>query len=79
MIAAFPGRFISEILAECERLPIGLMGEVLEAGSYERAYVMVENADTAESRKRLPKTAMVALVDEIDGDLAEEARQKQNR
>ena len=74
MLDAFPGRFISEILAELNRLPVALVDEVLEARSYQRAHAMVEAADTPEARKRLPRTAFFGLVDEIENDLIEEAR-----
>lgn len=69
---AFPGRFLSEILAEEERLPVGLVDEVLEAKAYMHAKGMTDAADTPAARKQLPTTPLFALVKEIEFDLAEE-------
>jgi len=69
---AFQGRFLTEIVQELERLPTGMLDEVLEAKSYRYAKELVDAADTDEARKRLPKTPLFLLVDEIDGELAEE-------
>jgi hypothetical protein len=73
---AFPGRLPTEILAEVQRLPVGLLDEILEAKAYRQAKAMVEAADTAEARKRLPKTPLFALVDQIAFELVEEERKK---
>jgi hypothetical protein len=67
---------LSEILAEEERLPVGLLDEVLEAKAYRIAYDMVERADTAEARKSLPKREFFALVDQIERDLVQEELKK---
>jgi hypothetical protein len=45
---------------------------VLEAKAYRQAKGMVDAADTTEARKRLPKSPLFTLVDEIEGDLAQE-------
>lgn len=58
--AAYPGRFVTEILAEWERLqgsqyPEGLLGHVLEAGAYRQQKQMYDAADTPEAQERLPE------------------------
>jgi hypothetical protein len=70
LLEHFPGRFISEIEAELDRLPVGWLDEVLEAKGYQQAKQMTEDADTAEARKRLPTTPLFRLVSEIDHELA---------
>lgn len=73
---AFPGRLPSELLAEDRRLPAGLLNEVIEIQAYVQAYEMTEAADSAEARKRLPKTPLFDLVNELEFALAEEDRQQ---
>ena len=68
---AYPGRFPSEVLAEVGRLPAGFFDEVLEAGAYRQAKQMVEAADSAEARKRLPQTTLFQLVPVIDFAITE--------
>jgi len=72
LIEAFPSRFPSEILAEIQRLPTGLLDEILEVKAYKQAKSMTDAADTTEARKRLPDTPLFHLVSEIDMDLAAE-------
>lgn len=75
LLDVFPGRFISEIKAEMNRLPVGFLAEVLEARAYRKAKWMREAAeqapDVAEAIKALPKGGMFALVPEIDYYLAQ--------
>jgi hypothetical protein len=73
---AFPGRFFTEILTELQRLPVGLLDEVLEAKAYRQVKAMVDDADTPAARKRLPKIPMVGLVNEIEFALVNEARER---
>lgn len=70
---AFPGRLLSEILSEVQRLPVGLLDQVLEAKAYRHTKALVDAASTSEAKKRLPNTWLFALVDEIEGALAQEA------
>jgi hypothetical protein len=76
---AFPGRFPTEILAEMSRLPVGMIDDMLEAKAYRQAKDMTDSADTADARKRLPKTPMFNLVKQIDMELAAEALEKARR
>ncbi len=69
---AFPSRFPSEILAEVARLPVGLLDEMLEAKTYRQVKEMVDAADTADKRKRLPQTDLFDLVQDIELELAED-------
>lgn len=62
----FPGRFLTEIFEEMDRLPVGLFGEVLEAKAYRDAKRMTDAADTEEARQRLPTTKIFQLVRTID-------------
>ena len=75
---AFPGRLPSEVVAEVERLPVGLLEEVLEARAYRHAVAMRESAEQsaspAEAIKRLPRTRLLGLVPEIDMAVAMERR-----
>jgi hypothetical protein len=61
-------------MAEIDRLPVGLLSEVLEARAYRQAKAMREAAeqasDPAEAIKALPRTPIFALVSEIDYALA---------
>lgn len=75
LLEAFPGRFVTEVIDEVNRLegpnyPAGLLGEVLEAGAAKQAKSMIEAAKTAEARKALPKTELFELVQEIRALLA---------
>lgn len=47
-------------------MPAGLLEDVLEARAFARAKQMSDDADTAEARKRLPKTPLFGLVKEIE-------------
>jgi hypothetical protein len=71
---AFPGRFPSEVMAEVDRLPVGLLSDVLEARAYRQAKQMREAAEQSsnpsEAIKALPKSRMFDLVAEIDYWLA---------
>ena len=71
---AFPGRFPSEVMAEIDRLPVGLLSEVLEARAYRHAKSMREAAEQSsnpgEAIKALPKHRMLDMVTEIDYWLA---------
>lgn len=70
LIEAFPGRFISEIRAEMERLPIGLMSDVFEARAYRQAKQMRESAEQSsnpgEAIKALPQTKLMGLVPDVE-------------
>jgi len=72
---AFPGRFLSEILSEIDRLTVGVLEEVLEARSYRQAKGMTDAADSPEARRRLPQTPLFALVTEIEFALIQEERE----
>jgi hypothetical protein len=76
LLDAFPGRFPTEILDEIDRLPVGMLNDVLEAKGYRQVKAMVDAADTAEARKRLPSTPLFALCQQIEMDLAQEAIDK---
>lgn len=78
-LEAFPGRLLSEILAEERRLPVGLLDRVLEAKAYMHAKAIVDAADTAEARKRLPTTPLFGLVDAIEFELRQEEIDAQKR
>ena len=54
-----------------------MLDEILEAKAYRQAKEMTDSADTAEARKRLPKTPLFALVREIDMAIAAEEMEKQ--
>lgn len=77
LMDAFPGRFVSELLAEEVRLqgaqyPDGFLRDVLEAKSYRVAKRMVEDADTPEKAKSLPKSPYIGLVLQVKAALSEE-------
>ena len=79
----YPGRFISEILAEINRLPVGLMEEVGEARAYRQAFEMrkaAEQSDNAtEAIERLPQDGLFPLVPEIDFAIAAVEREKREK
>lgn len=71
LMERFPGRFITEIEAELERLdgvnyPADLLWNVFEAGDYRDAKRATDAATTAEARKALPKGGLWSLVNEIE-------------
>lgn len=68
----FPGRLPSEILREIDRLPVGLLDEIIEAKCYQQAKALTDAADTAEARKRLPRTPIFEWVTTIEFALAQE-------
>lgn len=76
MLHAFPGRLLTEILAEVDRLPVGYLEELLEVKAYVQAFRMVDAADTKEAADRLPKDELVELAKEIALDLAQEWREQ---
>lgn len=61
-------------MREIDRLPVGLLSEVLEARAYRQAKAMRESAEQsshpAEAIKALPRSRMIALVAEVDYFLA---------
>jgi len=73
---AFPGRFPTEVWAEIERLPAGMLDDVLEARAYRQVKEMTDGAETQEARRRLPQTPLFARCREIEMDLAAEAMAK---
>lgn len=75
---AFPGRLVSEVLAEVDRLPVGLLDDVLEAKAYRQAKQARESAELSgpEAVKHLPKGGLFDLVPLIDYTLAQEAMKK---
>ena len=79
----YPGRFISEILAEINRLPVGLMEEVGEARAYRHAFELrrsAEQSDNAtEAIKRLPQDGLFPLVTEIEFAIAAVEREKREK
>ncbi len=67
---AFPGRFVTEIIDELNRLegseyPEGLLRDVLEAGAYREAWHQVTSAETRAEIDRLPKSPLIELVKEL--------------
>ena len=72
----FPGRFPSEVLDELDRLPMGLLSEVIEAKCYRQAKGIVDAAETGEKRKALPDDPMIARVQEIEMEIAAAALQR---
>lgn len=74
---AFPGRLVSELLAEERRLngsqyPEGFLRDVLEAKSYRVAKGMVDDADTKEKAERLPDSPYIRLVHKVEESLHED-------
>jgi hypothetical protein len=49
-------------LEEWERLPLGVLEEVIEARTYARAKATYDSATTADARNRLPTTELMTLV-----------------
>jgi len=76
LIEAFPGRFPSEIWQEIGRLPVGMLDEILEAKGYMHVKALVDAADTAEAKQRLPDSPLVGLVRTIEFALAHEELEK---
>ena len=70
---AFPGRFPSEVLDEIDRLPAGMLDEVVEARHYRRAKAMVDAATTEADRKQLPESFFVEMADLFDFEDAKAA------
>ncbi len=66
----FPGRLPSEVLAEWQQAPCGLLETMCEM----RAFAATkQQCDAAKTREDRPRTAMAALVTEIEFAEAEQA------
>lgn len=66
MCEEFPGTLPSALLAEIDRLPAGLLEEIVEARAYGRAYAVYQQNPTAGGE-------LVQTVKAIDFELAQEA------
>lgn len=83
------GRLCSEFPAlhprtawdEWRRAPVGVFETIVEYRAYAEAKQMTDGADTADARKRLPRTPLFRLVTEIEAALvqAELARERAAR
>jgi len=62
----------SEVFAELDRLPVGLLTDALEAKAYRQAKAMTDAAETATARSQLPTTRLFRRVTEIEMTLAAE-------
>lgn len=78
LMSRFPGRFITEIEAELERLegpnyPADLLVHVCEADNFRNAWNAIQAADRsgAEASKALPDTPMFGLVRRFEFDAAQ--------
>jgi hypothetical protein len=68
----FPGRLPTEILAEEQRLPAGLLDTVVLYRSYKRAKRTLDAADTTEKRQALEKSRLYDLVEQVEAAIVEE-------
>jgi hypothetical protein len=62
----------TEAWRELRRLPAGFLETIIEYRAYARAKAMVDAADTADARKRLPSSPLIGMAQEFDMRLAEE-------
>lgn len=62
----------SEAWREYLRMPAGWLEDIIEGRAYVQAKAAYDAADTAEARKRLPMTPLVALAEVFDFEGAEE-------
>lgn len=79
LLERFPGRFLTEIEAEMERLegpeyPPDFFAHVCEAHAYRQAKQATEEAKTTEQRQALPKSRLWQLVDELNFEQFREAQ-----
>lgn len=64
---------------ELERLPAGLLEEILEARHYARAKALFDAADSAEAQRRLPDSDLMMMAKLITFEVAAERLEAQRR
>lgn len=62
----------SEAWREQQRLPVGLLEEIIEARAYASLKMMFDSATTAEAHSALPDTPLMVLVMQITAEVAQE-------
>lgn len=68
----FGGALPSVIWREQQRLPVGFLERIVACRHYAGMKALVDEATTVEARKRLPKTPLRYLVDQILLELRKE-------
>jgi len=63
---------------ELQRLPCGLLDEILEARHYARAKALVDAADTADAYRSLPPSELMTLAKTITFERAADGRRRRH-